>query len=458
MLKLFNSLTNKKEELKPISPSRVKLYSCGPTVYDHVHLGNLRAFLLPDLIQRTIRYLEKMDVEWVMNITDIDDKMIKRSKTEFPNDEPSTALGKLADKYTDIFLEDIEAIGIERDDISHLPRATDYMEDIKALIRALLDDGIAYESEGSIYFSVEKYQASGKKYGRLVDLDFEAKARITDDQDQKEGMADFALWKAHKDNEPSWNLEISGRNLEGRPGWHIECSAMSTALLGSHFDIHTGGIDLKFPHHENELAQCGGVQANFYVHNEHLSIDSEKMSKSFGNAKTIRDIKYPLAYRYLVLSGHYRSQMEFSLGDIDSAQDRLNNIRAYFDQVMLAREGLLPKQDETGQVKKFFEEFKAAMEDDLNTPRALAALTLIEGKVFSEDAKEAIRLFDMIFGLQLVFDLPLHDSVLVELDKYQEARIKKDFTVSDKLRDEIKQQYRLAVSDTELGPLVYRVK
>jgi len=458
MLKLFNSLTKQKEEFKPINPSRVGLYSCGPTVYDEVHLGNLRAFLLPDLIQRVLRNIEKLDVEWVMNITDIDDKMIARSKEEFPQDDEATALGKLADKYTDIFLEDIESIGILRDDIAHLPRATDYIEQMKSLITNLLKDGLAYESEGSIYFSIDKYQKSGQKYGRLVDLDFESKARVTDDQDQKEGVADFALWKAQKPGEPYWDFEVQGKNLPGRPGWHIECSAMSTDFLGRPFDIHTGGVDLKFPHHENELAQCGGIQANFYLHNEHLSIESEKMSKSLGNIKTIRNVKNPLAYRYLVLSGHYRSQMDFSMSDIEAAGERLINIGKYIDQVMLARQGILEPKDSTGAVEKFNKEFKDALEDDLNTPKALAAFTLLEGKVYTEDAKEAIRLFDNVFGLKLVFDTPLHDTILVDIDNYEQARKEKNFALSDNLRQDLAKKHNLAVSDTPAGALVYRIK
>lgn len=458
MLKLYNSLTNKKEEFHQIRAERVGLYSCGPTVYDEVHLGNLRAFLLPDLLQRVLRYVEHKDVQWVMNITDIDDKMIARSKEEFPHDDEVTALGKLADKYTDLFLEDIELIGIKRDDISHLPRATDYVEQMKSLIAKLVEQGIAYESVGSIYFSIDKYQKSGKKYGRLVDLDFESKARVTDDQDQKEGVADFALWKKKKPEEPYWDFDINGRNFPGRPGWHIECSAMSTKFLGSLFDIHTGGVDLKFPHHENELAQCGGEQANFYLHNEHLSIESEKMSKSLGNIKTIRNVKNPLAYRYLVLSGHYRSQMDFSMSDIDAADDRLKNIGKYIDQVMLARQGILKPTDTTDTVKECIKQFREAILDDLNTPKALAAFSLIEGKIYTEDVKEAIRLFDDVFGLQLVFDTPLHDTVLIDLDNYEKARGEKNFALSDSLRAEIEKKYSLAVSDTPAGALVNRIK
>lgn len=458
MLKLYNSLTKTKEVLEPIHGDRVGIYSCGPTVYDRVHLGNLRAFLLPDLLQRVIRIVEKKDVEWVMNITDVDDKMIERSKLEFASYDEATALGMLADKYTDIFLEDIEKIGIKRDDISHLPRATDYIESMKALIIGLAEENIAYEKNGSVYFSIEKYRASGKKYGKLIDLDFDSKSHITDDQDQKEGVADFALWKAHKEGEPYWELKINGKMLPGRPGWHIECSAMSIELLGKPFDIHTGGVDLKFPHHENELAQCNGLQANFYLHNEHLSIDSEKMSKSLGNIKTISDLKHPLAFRYMVLSGHYRSQMNFSTEDLESAQTRIMNIRKYFDQLMLAREDQLPEREDSGMVKKFIEEFIAALQDDLNTPKALAALDLILGKVYSKEAKQAIVLFDSIFGFNLIYDVILQDKIIVDLDKYEQARKDKDFDYSDSLRHNILNDYGLVISDTETGPLVHRSK
>ena len=211
-MKLYNSLTKQKEDFKPIRPGRIGIYSCGPTVYDRVHIGNLRAFLLPDLIQRVFRFLEKTDVEWVMNITDIDDKMIKRSQEMYKDSTHIEALEELADKYEEIFLNDLKSIGINRDDISHLPRATDYVPQMQSIILELLNDDVAYTENGSIYFNLDKYRHSGKKYGRLVDLNFEAKARITDDQDQKEGVADFVLWKARKPNEPYWDFVIDSNN------------------------------------------------------------------------------------------------------------------------------------------------------------------------------------------------------------------------------------------------------
>lgn len=457
MLKLYNSLTKKKEVFKPVRKDVVSIYSCGPTVYDHAHIGNLRAFLLPDLLQRVLRYLEKYNVAWVMNITDIDDKMIKRAHEKFPKEDPMDGLNKLADEYTDIFLNDIESIGILRDDITKLPRATDHIGGMQKLIKKLLDEGLAYISDGSVYFSIEKYKASGKKYGRLVDLDFNAKARVTDDQDQKEGVADFALWKAHKKGEPGWQFEIDGENYPGRPGWHIECSVMSIQFLGSPFDVHTGGVDLKFPHHENELAQCGGVQANYYLHNEHLSIESTKMSKSLGNIKTIDDVADPMAFRYLVLSAHYRSPMDFGIKDLQAAHERLKNLQAYTDQLMLARHGQLKPHDDSGAVAQFMNAFSEALRDDLNSPKALAAISMIEGKVFTEDAREMMRLFSEVFGLQLVDDTPLKGEVLDIIDQYEKAREKKEFELSDQLRKKLLDEQKLVVSDTPQGTLVHRV-
>jgi cysteinyl-tRNA synthetase len=456
MLKIFNSLTNNKEEFKPVRPSRVGIYSCGPTVYDRIHIGNLRAFLLPDLLQRVIRHVELMDVEWVMNITDIDDKMIKRSQEAYKDLNPVAALEELADKYEEVFLKDLEKVGIKRDDIDHLPRATDFVVQMQEIIKHLLKLEIAYIENESVYFSVDRYKATGKKYGRLVDLNFDSKTRLGDNQDSKENSADFVLWKAKKTNEPYWDFEIGGQNYPGRPGWNIECSAMSTEFLGKPFDIHTGGVDLKFPHHENELAQCEGTQANYYMHNEHLSIESEKMSKSLGNIKTLDDIKDPLAFRFLVMSAHYRSQMDFSSGDINSAHERLNKLRVYTDQLMMARVGQLPAKDDTGVIEKFLKDFKDAIEDDLNTPKAMAALAAIDGKIFTEDAREAMRLVDNVFGLQLVNDTPLHDTILTKIDEYTEARNDKNFEKSDTIRKEILEEHKIVLADTKIGTLASR--
>ena len=267
MIKLYNSLSHKKEAFEPIQASAVSMYSCGPTVYDKIHIGNLRAFITADLLQRTLRHVEGMAVKWVMNITDIDDKIINRLERDYPGVDPETARAELTKKYTDVFLRDIGAVGINAQDIQ-IVSAVDSIAAMQQLITELYQKNIAYIADGSVYFSIERYQDAGQVYGQLVNLEYDAEARVTDDQDQKEGVADFALWKAQKPGEPAWEFMLDGQKLPGRPGWHIECSAMSSVALGLPFDIHTGGIDLKFPHHENEIAQSGGKLANYFVHNE----------------------------------------------------------------------------------------------------------------------------------------------------------------------------------------------
>ena len=382
------------------------MYVCGMTVYDFCHIGHARVMIVFDMVVRWLR-ASGYEVLYVRNITDIDDKIINRA---LENGEPIAAL---TNRFIDAMHADSDELGLMHPDQE--PRATDYIKQMQGMIGRLIENELAYQAEdGDVNFAVRLLPRYGQLSGKTLD-ELNAGERVAVGGGKRDPL-DFVLWKSAKPEEPA-DTRWSSPWGEGRPGWHIECSAMSTEFLGSPFDIHTGGVDLKFPHHENELAQCGGTQANFYLHNEHLSIDSEKMSKSLGNIKTIRNVKNPLAYRYLVLSGHYRSQMDFSMSDIDSASDRLSNIGKYIDQVMLARQGILEPKDSTGAVDKFNKEFKEALEDDLNTPKALAAFTLLEGKVYTEDAKEAIRLFDNVFGLQLVFDTPLHDTILVEIDK-----------------------------------------
>ncbi len=458
MLRLYNALTKSKKLFKPIKDKHVTMYSCGPTVYDHAHIGNLRAYIFADTLQRVLRVIEGYSVEWVMNITDVDDKMIARIQRDNPEEDPNLALGILADKYTDIFVDDIEKVGIRRADIAKLPRATDHINGMQALITKLMREKIAYESDGSFYFSLDAYKKSGKKYGVLVDLDYQAQARVTDDQDQKEGVADFVLWKAQKKGEPSWDFDYLGNNYPGRPGWHIECSVMSTQYLGAPFDIHTGGIDLKFPHHENEIAQCGGHQANFFVHNEHLQIDNQKMSKSLGNITKLSDINNPLAFRLLCLQAHYRSHMDFSASALQAANERLNGLRAYADQLVLATEHQLPVADESGITTKFWQIFSASMQDDLNTPAALAALAAIEGKVFSQQTLQILRKVDDVLRLGLINEQPIVSEARALLADYESARAQKEYVKSDKLREELKTVYGLHVSDTQYGPLLHRLQ
>lgn len=457
MLILYNSLTRKKEEFKPIHAGQATIYSCGPTVYDHPTIGNLRAFLLPDLLQRVLRYVDHYDVTWVMNITDVDDKIIARVARDYKDEKPIDGLMKLADKYTDVFIDDIERIGVERGDISRLPRATDNILEMQERIRHLIAQHIAYISDGSVYFSLENYQKSGKKYGLLANVHFDGQSRVIDDQDQKEGAGDFALWKAQKEDEPAWDFEIEGQNLSGRPGWHIECSVMSTKYLGQPFDIHTGGVDLKFPHHENEIAQCGGEQAHYYLYNEFVNVEGVKMAKSAGNFLTIEQISDPIAFRYLCLQAHYRSEMEVNDKSLVSASERLKNLRKYADQLSLAREGQLSKDDKDGVVAEFMKKFTAALQDDLNSPEALAALSLLEGKSYSQEALKALEWADAVLGLQLTNDEPVDPKVYDVIGEYEAARNKKDFKASDEIRTKLRNEFKVAASDTELGTLINRI-
>lgn len=453
MLQVYNSLTKQKEVFKPIEPGRVTMYSCGPTVYDHAHIGNLRAYLFADLLQRTLRNIEDYKVRWVMNITDVDDKMIERSHVDYATDEPMQALGKLADKYTDIFIDDLEQVGVHRPDIAKLPRATDHIAEMQDIIRGLMQEGIAYESNGSIYFSLSKYQAAGKNYAVLSDVHFEGNSRVIDDQDQKEGVGDFALWKAVKAGEPEWQFELNGVQLPGRPGWHIECSAMSTEYLGRPFDIHTGGIDLKFPHHTNEIAQSGGDLAHYFLHNEFLNVSGEKMAKSAGNFYKLADVADAMAFRLLVMSAHYRTKMEFSLDNIESARQRLNNLREFVYKNQYSTE----LKDGSAVIDTFRRDFTAALRDDLNTPLAFAALAAMERDGLRVlGAVEAVEWADRVLGLGLVEEImPFSGQELTLQQARSRARAEGDYAESDRLRDELT-QIGIMAEDTVEGSQYWR--
>lgn len=454
-LKLYNSLSKAKEVFQPIDPEQVTLYSCGPTVYDRVHVGNLRAIISADTLQRVLRYVNDYEVRWVMNITDIDDKMIARSAEKFPKDDPMQALLKLAREYEGRFMEDIEAVGVETDDLSAWPHATEYIQEMQTLIRALVTDHIAYVADGSVYFSLKAYEATGRTYGQLVNVEFDAQARI-DDQDQKQGAGDFALWKAAKEGEPSWDFELDGLELPGRPGWHIECSVMSTGLLGREFDIHTGGVDLKFPHHENELAQCGGILARYWVHNEHLTINAEKMAKSAGNFVTLESAGEPLAFRLMVLSAHYRSQMDYSDDALGSAEARLKSLREWASKIVNnAQHGT-----HDANIKALHEQFDAAVNDDLNTPKALAVVAEAEKVThYSDDLYRFMLHIDQVLGLHIlekmtkVADL---EGVAELLEKRSAARENKDFASADSLREAL-QARGVGVEDTPDGHIVWQI-
>lgn len=454
MLKFYNSLTRKKETFKPIEKGKVKMYTCGPTVYNFVHIGNLRAYTFSDLLSRTLRHF-KYDVNNVMNITDVDDKTIRDAGKEFSYEraEPNTILKKFTDRYTKYFNEDLDALNIIKP--KTIISATASIKEMELLIDKLVEKGYAYVSEDGIYFDVKKY----KEYGQLVDIDFSKQKynkenRVVTDEYEKDNVQDFALWKFKKEkNEPSWKIKINKKEYEGRPGWHIECSAMSMKYLGETFDIHTGGIDLKFPHHENEIAQseCAhGIQfVNYWMHNEHLLVDNKKMSKSLGNFFTLRDLvekgHNPLALREVYLRSHYRQQMNFTFDSLQAGETnvkKINEFYSYLQNVKAHKVG----DDVEKIAKEKLTQFNSALEDDLNTPIAMSVLYEFMNEVnkikelSQKDINYAIKFMqetDEVLGLlEVKSQLPKE---VIELAKQRKiARDEKDFEKSDKLRDKLK--------------------
>ena len=321
MLKLYNTLSRRKEIFKPIKNNKVGMYTCGPTVYYYPHIGNYRAYIVADILKRYLKY-KGFKIDHVMNITDVDDKTIRDSQKQ------NLSLKEFTSKYEKAFLEDLNTLNIQKPD--RLARATEHIKEMENLIKKLIDKGFAYKGkDNSIYYSISKF----KDYGKLSKIkikELKAGARVKQDEYEKKQVSDFALWKAwdKEDGNVFWETEFG----KGRPGWHIECSAMSSKYLGDQFDIHTGGIDLIFPHHENEIAQSEGASGKkpfvkYWIHNEWLLIEGKKMSKSFGNFYTLRDILNkgysPMSIRYVLLSTHYRQQMNFTFKKLDAAKNSL---------------------------------------------------------------------------------------------------------------------------------------
>ncbi len=359
MLKVYNSLTRTKQEFEPIEPGRVRMYVCGMTVYDFCHLGHARVLVVFDVIVRHLRSCG-YDVTYVRNITDIDDKIIARAS------ERGESMAQLTDRFIAAMHEDADALGVLRPDLE--PRATESMPDILAMIQKLVDKGYAYQGDnGDIFYSVSRFEGYGQLSGKRLE-DLRSGARV-DVEEAKRDPLDFVLWKAAKPGEPSWPSPWG----DGRPGWHIECSAMSTECLGAHFDIHGGGMDLQFPHHENEIAQSEGATGehfvNYWIHNGFVQVDEEKMSKSLGNFFTVREIlqRYqPEEVRYFILSSHYRSPLNYSDDNLDKARGALQRL-----YTALRDAGAAPGVDPQPELDA---RFRAAMDDDFNTPEALAVL------------------------------------------------------------------------------------
>ena len=447
MLQIYNSLTRKKEPLNPIVPGKLGIYVCGMTVYDLCHIGHARVMVVFDLVTRYLRE-RGYDVNYVRNITDIDDKIIARAI------ENNESIEELTGRYIDAMHEDTDRLGVQRPD--HEPRATQHMDEILALIGKLMENGYAYRAKsGDICFRVRKFERYGRLSGESLD-DLQAGARV-DAESGKDDPLDFVLWKLAKPGEPSWKSEWG----DGRPGWHIECSAMSMESLGQHFDIHGGGQDLRFPHHENEIAQSecatGHAFVNLWMHNGFVRIDDEKMSKSLGNFFTIRDVLktyHPEILRYFIINSHYRSPLNYS-------DETLNQAKAALEGYYLALDGLAVEQD-VALDDEIAAPFFAAMDDDFNTPGALSVLSALRREINtarqSSEMQQAqflanqLRAMGAVLGLFQLQPIEFLRSISgdeltgqlsdVDVDalveERKQAREQKDWARSDEIREKLK--------------------
>ena len=458
-MKLYNTLGRGLSDFVPIEPGHVRLYTCGPTVYNVVHIGNLRTFVFEDVLRR--RFLARGDrVTQVMNLTDVDDKTIHGAQ------EAGLPLGDFTAKYADAFFRDISRLNV--DPAERYPRATDHVPEMIEMIRRLAERGHTYEAEGSVYFRISTFP----RYGKLSGIDLQEmrrSERVVDDEYEKEDVKDFALWKAAKPGEPSWPSPWG----EGRPGWHIECSAMSMKYLGEHFDIHTGAVDNIFPHHENEIAQSEGATGkpfvDFWLHAEHLIVDGEKMAKSKGNFYTLDDVLArrddPAAVRYLFLSVPYRKKLNFTwdgLAGAAAALERIRSAAVRMDEVAASaatKPGAFPAAD---RAALFREEFDAGLDDDLNTSAALAAVfnflravnaAIDEGTLDAEGARvarEALAGADRVLGVMPSGPEALSAEIEAQILARNAARARRDFAESDRIRDELAKR-GIVLEDTPAG-------
>ena len=458
-MQIYNTMTRKKEELIPLVPGQISMYACGPTVYNYFHIGNARPFIVFDTLRRYLEY-RGYNVRFVQNFTDIDDKMIRRANEE------GTTVKELGERFIKEYYHDADALGVRRASVN--PRATEHIGEIISLVRTLIDKGHAYATpDGDVYFSVRSFDGYGKLSGQNID-DLENGARVDPDEAKRDPL-DFALWKAEKPGEPSWESPWG----KGRPGWHIECSAMSMAILGETFDIHGGGQDLIFPHHENEIAQSeaatGHPFARYWMHNGYINVDNQKMSKSLNNFFTVRDIakEFDLeAVRMFMLGVQYRNPVNFSREMIQQAQSALERLRTAKER--LAEAQIAPAG--TAEDAAFLEElqdiktrFCEAMDDDLNTADAIGVLfdfaraantfvTQPRGKAAIEAGQALFGELTGVLGIlthQKEEEFPAEATALLE--ERQAARKAKNFARADEIRDALKEM-GFTVEDTATGP------
>ena len=461
-MKIYNTLTRRKEEFRPIEDGKVKIYVCGPTVYNYIHIGNARPMVVFDTLRRYMKF-RGFEVKYVQNFTDVDDKIINRAR-----EEGKTA-PEISETYIKEYLDDADALGVERADVH--PKVSEHISEIESFVSTLIKKGYAYEADGDVYFSTRKFPEYGKLSGQNID-DLESGARIAIGE-VKEDPLDFALWKARKmEDEIAWDSDWG----LGRPGWHIECSAMAKRHLGNTIDIHAGGEDLQFPHHENEIAQsecCNGVPfANYWMHNGFITIDKEKMSKSKGNFFTVRDIRKDYTgdeIRFFLLTGHYRGPIDFSRDHMDQARaslDRIaNSVRDIKFMIESGGDGAMTSHEENtlSELNEFKEKFIQAMDDDLNTADAISAIfemvtvinTELRGgasKAFSKEALAKLKELTDVLGLlkDQEKDNELGADIEALVAERQEARANKDFARADEIRDQLKAM-GITLKDTPQG-------
>jgi len=461
-VKIYNTLTRKKEEFVPIHEGKVGIYSCGPTVYNYFHIGNARPFIIFDTLRRYLEY-RGYEVTFVQNFTDIDDKMIKKANEE------GITVAELADRYIKEYYKDAEGLGVKKATVA--PLATHHIKEMIDIIQKLIDNGLAYEVNGDVYYSVGKFNGYGKLSGQPIE-NLREGARVEPGEQKRDPM-DFALWKAKKDGEPYWDSPWG----QGRPGWHIECSAMSMKYLGEQIDIHSGGVDLIFPHHENEIAQSEGATgkqfAKYWMHNGHINVNNEKMSKSLNNFFTVRDIskEYDLqAVRLFMLSAQYRNPINFSKELIEQATaalGRLKNARMMLERVIETGDQVEASSEFADKLAGYRQAFCDAMDDDLNTADALGSIFELVREIntyFAEnngiaDAKAALSMFDEltgVLGLETKSKESAPKEVLDLMQKRQEAREAKNYKEADKIRDELT-NLGYSVEDTANGPVLKKI-
>lgn len=456
-LRLTNTMTRKLEEFAPLEDMHVRMYTCGPTVHDYAHIGNFRTYMFEDLLRRYLEY-KGYKVTQVMNLTDIDDKTIRKSR------ELGISLDEYTSKYKKAFFEDIDTLRIER--AEYYPEATTHVPEMVEMIKTLIKKGLAYEVDGNYYFSISRFPG----YGKLSHIDLEGLkpgARVASDEYEKESVSDFALWKAWDENDGDvyWETELG----KGRPGWHLECSVMSMKYLGETFDIHTGGVDNIFPHHENEIAQSEGATgktfAKLWMHSEHLIVDGRKMAKSLNNFFTLRQVLEKgysaLAVRYALISTHYRQQLNFSFERIEAAANALERYTDFYHNLVD-----YPGGESSGEadafINKLLSGFEAALDDDLNISAALAEVfdfirdinrLKAENKLSAEErdrALGALKKIDAVLDFLPRADEGIDRGIEDLIQKRVEAKKRRDFAAADKIRDELLQK-GIILEDTPTG-------